>query len=148
MRTPKSQRGIALVVSLLMLTLMTLIVLSAIRTTSVDLKVVGNVQERLRLEASVQVALNRVLSEANAAGFVSGTEKTYTDLDPEVTVQSPNCIGTAPASGYSARQNIVPPEDTVWQLIGSALDSLSGADTTMTQGVRIRLHNGVCYDHP
>lgn len=144
----RAQAGVALVVALLMLALLTLLVVSALRTTTTDLLVVNNAQERRRVEAAVQLALNRVISEPQAQAFVNGGNVLYEDLDPDVSVSEPSCVGAAPASGYSARQGIIVPEDTVWEMTGSATDGVSGAAATLTQGVRIRLHNGVCSANP
>jgi len=144
----RNQGGAALVVALLVLTVLTLLVLAALRGSATDLLVTHNLEERARVASSVQIGLDRLLNQSSAAAFVAGSEQTFDDLDPEVTVAEPRCVGSSPASGYSARTSVTVPEDTVWEMTGSAQDPVSGADTTLTEGVRIRLHNGVCSDHP
>ena len=55
----------------------------------------------------------------------------------------PACLGTSPAQGYTAVNNITL-YDTNWSLTATATDPVSGATATIDQGVRIRLPTNFC----
>ena len=60
-----------------------------------------------------------------------------------VTIKRPSCVFSLPATGYSAVSTISP-EDTHWEIAANATDSVSSAQTSIVQGVRIRLPAGNC----
>jgi len=51
--------------------------------------------------------------------------------------------GADAATGYSAAQQIVP-EDTYWHVQVTVVDSLTGAQTVMHQGVKMRMLANNC----
>lgn len=61
------QRGVTLVVSLIMLIVLTLLVVSAIRFGNINLKIAGNAQSEVEANAAAQVAIEQTLSMINAA---------------------------------------------------------------------------------
>ena len=60
-----------------------------------------------------------------------------------VTVGTRTCLFSAPASGYSAVQPIVP-EDNLWEFTVSVTDNFTQATSTMGQGAKIRQLAGSC----
>jgi Tfp pilus assembly protein PilX len=60
--SPRSQRGVTLLVALIMLVVLTLFVTSALNTSKTNLQVVGNMQARAEALASGQQAIESVLS--------------------------------------------------------------------------------------
>src|SRR5712691_8061524 len=106
-RTIRLQRGATLVVALIMLVLLTLFAVSAMNTSMVNLKVVGNMQSRSEALAAAQQAIETVLSTTqfvsdpnNAIINPCGTANTLCtdvtgDLNPEYTTvlnPKPSCI--------------------------------------------------------
>jgi hypothetical protein len=99
--TSRRQRGITLVVSLIMLVVLTLIVVSAIQFGNINLKISGNAQAEAEATAATQVGIEKMLKEVNAAAkidlvpaqpamVVSTGGASYT-----VNVAKPACVLTA-----------------------------------------------------
>jgi hypothetical protein len=91
------QRGLTLVVSLIMLVVLTLLVVSAIRFGNVSLKITGNAQTETEATAATQQAVDQVLQEIVAADSLSSLEaKTVTvstgAASYQVKVEKPGCI--------------------------------------------------------
>lgn len=139
----RAQRGITLMVVLVMLVVLTLFGIAGINVSTSNLQVVGNMQARKSNEAVAYQGVETVLSSINyfnaPAAAVTFTSPTgYT-----TTFANRVCLFAAPATGYSAVQPIVP-EDTNWEVRVSVTDSVSGATTAMTQGVKVRMLAGYC----
>jgi Tfp pilus assembly protein PilX len=60
-----SQRGVTLIVALVMLVLMTLLALAAINLSTGNLKIVGNMQYQQEATSAAQSAINQVLSKGS-----------------------------------------------------------------------------------
>jgi hypothetical protein len=75
----RTQSGITLVMSLIMLIVLTLLVVSAIRFGNINLRIAGNAQTQTEAEAAMQVAIEKTIVLA----------KTYPKLDnvPAQTIQ-------------------------------------------------------------
>lgn len=88
----RDQSGITLVVGLIMLTLMTLLALSAMRLANTNLKVVGNEQFQNEAQAAAAYALDAI---ANKSTFTSDNATTVTvnvgQADYAVAVSKPAC---------------------------------------------------------
>lgn len=151
---PRRQRGITLMVVLVMLVVLTLFGIAGINVSTSNLQVVGNMQARKSNEAvALQLVETALASIANfntptaAVAFICPAGYNCANLPageiaPMVN-PSRRCLFSAPAAGYSAVQPIVP-EDTNWELRVRIDDMISGATTTMTQGVQIRMLSGSC----
>jgi len=132
-----TQHGATLLVVLVMLVMITLFVLSMIRLSNTNLRVVGNMQSQRALESGAQQAIEEKIGSIaffNDASTING----YT-----VNISRPSCFFSTPATGYSATSNISP-EDTSWEIAVNASDSISGSTTAVVQGVKIRLPAGNC----
>ncbi len=68
-RITKDQRGATLLISLVMLVMLTLFAISAIKLSSTNLQIVGNMQSRMEAEAAGKQAIEQVMS--SAANFLS-----------------------------------------------------------------------------
>ena len=146
------QRGATLLVVLVMLVMITLFVMSMIRLSSTNLRVVGNMQAQRALESSAQQAIEERIGSiaffndaAGNTGLWAGNVATITSMvnGYTVTISRPSCIFSQPATGYSATSNISP-EDTNWEVATSSSDPVTGAQTSIVQGVKIRLPLGNC----
>lgn len=141
MMSPKRQRGAVLLVSLIILMIITLFVVSSANLTSSDLRIVGNLQSKMTISRSVQQAIEEVLSNVN--NFTSPAAQSITVNGIPVAISAPVCLGTSPAAGYTAVNNITL-YDTNWSVTATATDALTGATATINQGVRIRLPTNFC----
>jgi Tfp pilus assembly protein PilX len=137
----KRQRGAVLLVSLVILMLITLFVVSSANMSNSDLRIVGNFQSKMVLSESAQVAIENVLS--NVSNFTTPVAQTITVNGIAFAMSAPRCLGTSPAVGYTAVNNITL-YDTNWLVTASASDPVTGATTTIDQGVRILLPTNFC----
>lgn len=170
MRRPVArQRGMTLLVSLIMLVVITLFAISMVRLSSVNIQAVANMQGQKVVETeaaqAVEIAVGKfsffddVVANQNAwAG--NATSMSYATLwanykptgagttapatqSSAISVARPQCIYYEPSSGYSALSGVAP-QDTYWDVQVTATDSFSGATTEMHQGVSMRLPAGNC----
>jgi len=148
------QGGATLLVVLVMLVMITLFVVSMIRLSSTNLKVVGNMQAQRALEASAQQAIESSISTytffsdaANNAGqWPAGNP--YLVPAPvingyTIAISRPTCVNSTPATGYGLTITLVP-EDTNWEVPAGSTDPVTGAQVNLVQGVRMRLPSGNC----
>lgn len=141
MMIPRKQRGAVLIVSLLFLLVMTILAVSTISSSNVNLLIVNNVQNTLQTEAAAQYAIEQTLDNIDL--FSSPSEQSLQINERNVAVSRAHCRGYQPAPGFSAKWALAP-EDTVWELAAEARDPVSGANATITQGVRILMVSGSC----
>lgn len=166
------QRGISLVLGLIMLILMTLLAVSAFQASNVNLRLAGNMQVRQETLAAAQTAIEQVLSSPafvdpttppaaatvplNGASYTvnftpAPTCKSIVDIPSEDLVPTnPDdfvCIPSAalPGSGSGIFLAGGPPtapsycSNTRWAVTANVADASSGANTTLEQGVAIRI---------
>lgn len=151
------ERGAALVVSIIMLVLLTLIVITALNIGSSNFRAVGNSQFRDEAIAAADFAVQQVLSSDFTAAPVA--EEVNVDLDDDgtvdylVNVAEPRCIFATIAEESDPNSFKFPPQgsvaatwDTVWELdatvaeAGSiANDNAGEAGVRIRSGVRVRL---------
>jgi Tfp pilus assembly protein PilX len=142
-----AERGAALVVALIMLLLFTLLVSGAFTLSTVNLKAVGNMQVREEALAAANTAIEELL-ELDFAGTGNQTisvdiNKDGTD-DYQVAIPAPVCIrvsiaeAAAPSSvNLSALSSDT--WNTVWNIEGTATDTISGTSVKVREGVRVLL---------
>lgn len=93
----RRQRGMALVVVLVMLIVLTLLVVSAIRFGIINLKITGNAQAEAEATAAAQVAIETTINTINATPDISTlAQQTMTvstgGTSYAVSVEKPGCI--------------------------------------------------------
>ncbi len=168
----RQQRGISLVLGLIMLILLTLLAISAFQASNVNLRIAGNMQVRQETLAAAQTAIETVLSTPAfidtttppAAASVNLNGAAYTvnftpapacrsvvDIPSEDLVPTnPDdfvCIPSAalPGSGSGIFLTGAPPSapsycsNTRWAVIAHVADANTSADTTLEQGVGVRM---------
>jgi len=152
MRGPRSQRGITLLISLIMLVVLTLFATAMIRLSNTNVVVVGNMQSQRLLEAVAQQAIE---AELNSASYYndqifgkgdwanSATEADKYINNYKVKLQRPKCIFTQKALGYAEELNVAPDED-FFESEAIATDPVTGATTDVVQGVSVILPVGNC----
>jgi len=168
-RPPLRERGMALLVTLTMLVVITLFVISMVRMGTINATIVGNMQAQKGVEAEAQQALETAINKfqffddaAQETGSWAAPATRYlsyaalwTNYKPsaatalpatrsdDVKVYRPQCLFFEPASGYSALSGVAP-QDTYWDIQANASDSKSGASAEIHQGLQIRLPAGNC----
>jgi Tfp pilus assembly protein PilX len=141
------QRGATLLVTLIMLVVLTLFAVAGFNLSSVNLKIAGNFQNQRLIEASVFQALEQVISSSTSF-TVPPAPQTIAVNGINVAVATPVCYHSSPASGYEG--NLLPdgtyagPEDNIWEVRGTGTDALTGAQASLTQGLRVRMLPGNC----
>ena len=138
---PARQRGITLVVGLIMLLVLTLFAVSAIRLSTANLKTVGNMQARNEATAAAQTAIEQVMS--SAASFTNPQARTVTvnvnNVPYTVVVGAPACVRADPVPGNSFDNQAMALQETYWDVVATATDPRTGANVRIHQGVRVRL---------
>ncbi len=81
------QRGIVLILSLIMLVVLTLLAVSAIRLSTVNLRTVANAQSRSEAMSTAQRTIDLILS-SNFTDNIAGTAQTLTVNNPSLLPQS------------------------------------------------------------
>ena len=150
MKSQQRQRGVALVIGMIMLVLLTLLVVSAVNSGSVNLRITGNMQAQDEARAVAQQAIEKFLS--SYANFYP-TPVAYPNVDydinndssPEykVSVTAPVCKGAAhqiPGRSIDCENGVKSGLycwDTLWEFTATATDTKTGVSRSITQGVAI-----------
>jgi Tfp pilus assembly protein PilX len=154
----RSQRGVTLLVTLIMLILITIMVTTAFTLSNSNLKSVGNMQFRNEALAAANVAIEQQVS--SAANFTNPVAKSISVGSYTVSVAKPACLYvTDVVEGGSADPHanikldsaaVTPPTaaspvasgsyvNTYWDIAATVNDGISGALVTAHQGVKITL---------
>lgn len=147
MNSIHKQRGATLFVALIFLLIMTLFAVSSINMSTVNLRIIGNMQAMKQMDAAAQDAIEQTLSNANNFGVgaaATSVTSTVSGTDFTVNVAAPACIDSRVATGYSAVVENIIPEDNTWEIVAAVSDNLTGANATIHQGVEIRMLAGNC----
>ena len=145
------ERGITLLVCLVMLVALTLFALSGFNQSSVNLKITGNFQVQKRTEAVAQQAIERVISSPAAFNLTPAAQTVCVNGagagctgGTNVAVTAPSCNYAVTAKGYTKQIGQLTPEDTDWEIRATVADPVTGGRAAVVQGVRIRLLAGNC----
>ena len=142
-RTARGQRGMTLIVSLIMLIILTMFALSTMNLSNSNLKVVGNQQAQRAVEAAAQQALEQVVSGSNIFKTPVGQSLTINGFT--VAVTAPACVRSLACSGCSKDITVANlPEMDLFEVQASTTDSLSGATASVYQGVDLMMLQGYC----
>lgn len=157
MKSHRNQRGITLLIAMVMLIMLTLLVTAAIRFSNINLRIVGNAQWQREMEVLADSAIEQFVSSSSnfsavpaeqdicANGRVVATGGCTLILNPKVgTLSLPRCLTTAPAKGYTIKLGEIPPEDSVFVISATVADSWSGAAVSIVRGITIRQLTGNC----
>lgn len=140
----RKQQGSVLFVSLILLVAMTMIAVASARVSTTQLRLVGNAQSVQRVESVAQLGVEEVVGRIDA--FTNPTQAIAVGNLPagiSVAVSDRRCLSTSPASGFSAVMQMSP-VDTIWAVDVQATDSFTGAEATVSQGIRVRMLAGSC----
>ena len=146
-----------MVIGMIMLVLLTLLVVSAINSSSVNLRITGNMQAQDEARAMAQQAIERVLGvKANFYPTPTAQAATnyYVDNNStgnavySVSVAAPVCKGAAKqfpgrtADCINGARAGLFCWDTLWDVVATATDSKTGVRQVITQGVAIPFEPG------
>ena len=143
MKTLHRQSGATLVTALIFLVIMTLFAVSSINMSTVNFKIVSNMQAQKQIDAAVQDAIEQTISTMNQF-TLTPTASTISTTMGIVAVSAPECLDSKVATGYSAVVESIIPEDNTWELNATLEDSVTGAVSSIHQGVEIRMLAGNC----
>lgn len=138
-----NQLGATLITALVFLLIMTLFAVSSFNMSTVNFRVVGNMQAQRQVDAAVQDAIEQTISSMAQFTLTPSTSTVSTPLGT-VTVNAPVCIDSRTATGYSAVVTDIIPEDNTWEVSASFTDPVTGAESVIHQGVEIRMLAGNC----
>jgi Tfp pilus assembly protein PilX len=140
-----AQSGATLLVTLIALIIVTLLALAAIKASSINLKISGNVQAAGEAEAAAQFAIDGMIADitkfTNPPTGTTPVSVTMGGKTYDVVLQPPSCLRSVTAPGYSLLYSS-PPVDQVWNFVATATDSISGASVTLNQGIKVRMPVG------
>lgn len=109
MTSKRRQNGATLVVALIMLVILTLLSISAIRTSSINLRIAGNMQMVGEATASAQQAIEQVISrnftETPAASSINIDINANGTTDYTAAVLVPACTGSTPLKNADLDRN-------------------------------------------
>lgn len=166
MKSPARQKGAALVVSLLMLAVLTILALTTVNTSSVDMKIAYNAQMQAEVEAAAQLQVESLLS--NYRNFTTWDQNspcaTCTTWNPTTNPPSksnpitingqpytvvfyrPICIGYADVGAggdcsASSQGVVLSCNSAHWDVKVEVQDANTGAKTIFHQGVRMAINS-------
>lgn len=167
MTMARRQEGATLFIALVMLVMITLLVVSAFRVSTTNLKVVSSMQGQQESIVAGQSAIDLTLSSAKFTEeptFVGATPvnvdvngdgtpdyvvslnnpkptclKARATLPQDLDLSNPNdkpCLGSARIGAGSMTSFCT---DTVWEVTATTKDTITSAETTIRQGVALRV---------
>jgi Tfp pilus assembly protein PilX len=143
------QRGTALVVSLIMLTLITILVITALNLGAGNFRAVSNAQFRDEAIAAANLAIQSRISSTFLDPPATTTDPVDIDDDgtTDYVVQvTPTCISASVAETADPSSAALPPAmslastwNTVWDIAAVVTDDATGASVVVHAGTRVLL---------
>jgi Tfp pilus assembly protein PilX len=148
---PVRQKGAALVVSLVMLVLITLLVIAALSLGTANFRAVSNTQFREQAISAANFAIQNRISSNFDTSAADDTTDIDVDLDNDGTDEysvavTPTCVSATVASSADPSSVSLPGTmtagsswNTVWDIAAEVDDPVSGAAVEVHAGVRVFL---------
>ena len=158
------QRGMTLLVAMIILVMITLLAVSAYRVSNTNLKIVGSMQGRQEGVSAAQAVIEQVLSSIQFTRTPAAVASQHWGIDMNGDSKEdydvklspiPRCVRTAPVvlgtkiaiadlpcvgSAVLGKAHISAYcSDTIWEITATTQDKLTGANTTVRQGVAVRV---------
>jgi Tfp pilus assembly protein PilV len=145
------QQGVALIVGMIMLVIITLVILGAYSLTTSNFKSVANMQVREEAIAAANHSIERLITSNFTTAMAT---QTYTvdinndgTVDYNVNMAIPVCLRAIKASDAKPSDAELGPEMssgvdwfTDWDIEARVTDPVTGADVRVRQGVRVMLN--------
>ena len=145
-----TQQGTTLFVTLIFLVVLTLYGVSAISSSSMNLRVAGNMQFQQQATAAAQQGIEVAIGSlttftAPAAQSVNVDINKDGSNDYTAVLSPAACLSTKAAPGSDAElcAGGFCDNDTNWELVSRVNDAATGANVTIHQGVKVRLKSSV-----
>src|SRR3989304_9254687 len=103
------QTGATLIVALIMLVMMSILAVSAINLSTINLKIVGNMQAQKTMDAAAQDAIEQAMT--TYAMFTSPATVLIPTMMGNVEVSKAVCLSSNVAKGYTAVVTGIIPQD-------------------------------------
>lgn len=128
-------------VTLIMLIAVTIIVVSAIRSSTDKLSIAGNFMLRSEAQRVGDFYIDRVISGNISSGCrTEGVDTNDDGVDDYQVEFCPRCLATAESEGTSTNVRIY---DSIWELSATVTDPKTGVSVTITRGVSVKA-GGAC----
>lgn len=146
----RNQRGVTLVIGLIMLVLLTLIVTTAFNLSTSNLRSVGNMQIRDEAIAAANIAIEMEVGSP-FTNTPAAVDDRPVDIDNDgttdylVDIAQPQCIRASQAirdvltSVTLPGMSSSPYWNTIWDFDATVTDAKSGASVRIRQGARVLL---------
>lgn len=151
MKPRNRQSGVVLIITMVLLIMITLLAMTAIRSSTTELQIAGNAQLRKELahaaQEGVEVRINSMTDFNNVIAGVAVGTATYTLQGNryQVKVSEPVCVKSVPEGGTSlVNAGVSASETTYWRVQSTVEDATNGAVLTSSQGVKMRMPLGSC----
>jgi Tfp pilus assembly protein PilX len=163
-QSARRQGGMTLLVGMIILVMITLLAVSAYRVSNTNLKVVGAMQGRQEGQSAAQAVIEQVLSSLQFTRAPAAVAAAHYGIDINnnggedysvVLNPAPRCVRTAPVViGANPSPTDLPCigsavlgkahmssycADTIWEITATTTDQLTAANTTVRQGVAVRV---------
>ncbi|MWV13447.1 hypothetical protein F3I62_15190 [Pseudomonas sp. R-28-1W-6] len=144
------QQGVALIIALIMLLLMTVMAVSAFNLSSTNVEAVGNQQWRGEALAAADIAIEQIIGAADLAKTDPAADEINVDINRDdttdyvVAVDEPLCVqaklsSSAPPSSLTLVGMSNSTWNTVWEIVATVQDADTGASVKVRSGVRVLL---------
>jgi len=144
-RFARKEQGTALLVSLMMLLLLTVLAVAAVNMTSLGLRTTASMQDQQLAEAVTQAVIDEKLS-GGATYFRGAPSAENVARDGySVALEAPVCLGWSTAGGFEENYDPNGMElnrfNNAWRVVGSVSGSggFAGEAVTVTQGVVLKV---------
>jgi Tfp pilus assembly protein PilX len=148
-RANRLQRGAALVVSLVMLVLVTLLVLTALNLGTANFRAVSNTQFRDEAVAAANAAIQARIGSTFTDPPATTTDQVdinNDDIPDYVVLVTPTCIAASVAETADPSSASLPPSmslastwNTQWDIAAVVADDTTGASVVVHAGTRVLL---------
>ncbi len=150
-RRPRAQRGAVLIISLIMLAVMTLFVISMLKTSVIELKIGGSSQVAAINLTNAEIAINRYIQLNNGVwapyflttGAVVQNSNSYTGYGGTANIVATQLYcGSITSVGTQIGATSL--QAVQFDLQATATGTLGGSSTTVHQGVQSLAGAGSC----
>jgi hypothetical protein len=142
MRRPERQKGVVLVVSLLMIAVLALLATASINLSGGSMLVIGNQQAQQDAAAAAETEVEATISDLD--NFTDEVAWAGQRDGIAIARSAPVCIGDAPMPGFSLT-NPLALQHNYYQFRVTANDADSGAGTAVNIGVRALYLADTCH---
>lgn len=149
----RRQKGVILVISLILLATLSLLAVAMLHTSTSQLRIIANMQDEMLLESLAQAELDEFRNQTDRFGADTCNPPSHRTIpgsllesyvaDFEFDVDEPRCLQAKVEVGASELSPTAP-EETLWEIRVSGRDTRTGAEVALRQGLILYLPSGQC----